>query len=32
VPTDFDIIEADVLTETTHRIIIEEIKLFLKKR
>jgi hypothetical protein len=31
-PTDFDLIEADVLAETTHRIIIDEIKAFLKEK
>jgi hypothetical protein len=31
-PTDFDLIEADVLAETTHRIIVEEIKAFLKEK
>ncbi len=31
-PTDFDIIEADVLAETTHRIIVDEIKAFLKEK
>ena len=32
VPTDFDLIEANVLTETTHRILTKEIRLFLKER
>ena len=32
VPTDFDLIESDVLTETAHRRIVEEIKAFLKER
>jgi hypothetical protein len=31
-PTDFDLIEADVLAETTHRILVDEIKTFLKER
>jgi hypothetical protein len=31
-PTEFDLIEADVLTETVHRRIVEEIKAFLKER
>ncbi len=32
VPTEFDLIECDVLTETAHRRIVEEIKAFLKER
>lgn len=32
VPTDYDLIEADVLTETTHRRLVDEIKAFLKER
>ena len=32
IPTDFDLIEADVLAETTHRRIVDEIKVFLKER
>lgn len=32
IPTDFDLIEADVLAETTHRIIVDEIKSFLKEK
>ncbi len=32
VPTEFDLIESDVLTETAHRRIVEEIKAFLKER
>lgn len=32
VPSDFDLIEADVLAETTHRAIVDEIKAFLKER
>jgi len=32
VPTEFDLIEADVLAETTHRRIVDEIKAFLKER
>lgn len=32
VPTDFDLIEADVLSETTHRLIVEEIKAFLREK
>ena len=32
IPTEFDLIEADVLAETTHRRIVDEIKLFLKER
>lgn len=32
IPTDFDLIEADVLAETTHRIIVDEIKAFLKEK
>lgn len=32
VPTEFDLIESDVLTETAHRRIVEEIKSFLKER
>lgn len=32
VPTDFDLIEADVLAETTHRVITDEVKAFLKER
>lgn len=32
VPTEFDLIEADVLTETAHRRIVDEIKAFLKER
>lgn len=31
-PTDFDLIECDVLTETTHQRIADEIKTFLKER
>ena len=32
VPTDFDLIEADVLAETTHRVLVDEIKGFMKER
>jgi hypothetical protein len=32
IPTDFDLIEADVLAETTHRVIVDEIKSFLKEK
>lgn len=32
VPTEFDLIESDVLTETTHRRMVEEVKAFLKER
>lgn len=32
VPTDFDLIEADVLAETTHRVLVNEIKAFLKEK
>ncbi len=31
-PTEFDLIEADVLTETVHRRVVEQIKAFLKER
>lgn len=31
-PTDFDLIEADVLAETTHRVLVEEIKTFLREK
>ena len=31
-PSDFDLIDESVLAETTHRILIDEIKLFLKER
>jgi hypothetical protein len=31
-PTDFDLIEANVLAETTHRVLVDEIKTFLKER
>src|SRR5690606_31142932 len=32
IPSDFDLIEADVLAETTHRAIVDEIKDFLKEQ
>ncbi len=32
VPSDFDLMEANVLTETTHRRLVNEIKSFLKER
>lgn len=30
-PTEFDLIEADMLAETTHRVLVNEIKTFLKE-
>ncbi len=32
VPTDFDLIEADALAETVHRVLVNEVKGFLKER
>jgi hypothetical protein len=32
VPNDFDLIDVDVLAETTHRNLVREVKLFLKER
>ena len=32
IPTEFDLIEANALSETAHRRVVEEIKAFLKER